>query len=358
MNSLLQPLTLGDTLLKNRVIMAPLTRCRATADHIPTALMTEHYTQRASAGLIIAEATMAIENNSAFWMEPGIYSTKQVAAWKEVTDAVHAKGGKIYLQIWHGGRACHPLLNNGAQPVSSSPIAIIHGEVHTPKGMQPYTLPRELTLQEIGEIVQGFKTAAINAKEAGFDGVEIHGANGYLIDQFLRDGANKRTDQYGGSFENRARFLFEILDAVSSVWGSKNVGLRISPLNSFNDIADSKPISLYTWLASELNKFDLAYLHVMRNDFFSKQSGDVMTPIRAAYNGTLIGNMGYTPQEASSAIEEGKVDAVAFGVYFIANPDFVERIACGASLNEADQNTFYTQGSVGYTDYPFMDVSH
>lgn len=358
MNALLQPLTIGDTLLQNRVIMAPLTRCRAAADHVPTTLMADYYAQRASAGLIIAEATMAMENNSAFWMEPGIYSTQQVAAWKEVTDAVHAKGGKIYLQIWHGGRACHPLLNDGNQPVSSSPIAIIHGEVHTPQGMQPYTLPRGLTIKEIQEIVQGFKTAAINAKEAGFDGVEVHSANGYLIDQFLRDGVNKRTDQYGGSFENRGRFLFEILEAVCSVWGSQNVGLRISPLNSYNDIIDSKPISLYTWLATELNRFNLGYLHVMRSDFFAQQKGDVMTPIRAAYHGTLIGNMGYTPQEASQAIEEGKVDAVAFGAYFIANPDFVERIQCDAPFNTPDTNTFYSPGSHGYTDYPFMDVSN
>lgn len=357
MNALLQPLSIGDTLLQNRVIMAPLTRCRATADHVPTPLMTQYYAQRASAGLIIAEATMAMENNSAFWMEPGIYSPAQIKGWKEITDAVHAKGGKIYLQIWHGGRACHPLLNDGAQPVSSSAIAI-DGEVHTPQGMQPYALPRELTIQEIQEIVQGFKTASINAKEAGFDGVEVHGANGYLIDQFLRDGVNKRTDQYGGSFENRGRFLFEILDAVCSVWGSKNVGLRISPLNSYNDIIDSKPIGLYTWLAAELNRFNLGYLHVMRSDFFSKQSGDVMTPIREAYQGTLIGNMGYSPEEASKAIEEGKVDAVAFGAYFIANPDFVERIQYDARLNTPDTTTFYSPGSHGYTDYPFMDVSN
>ena len=356
MNPLFQPLTIGNTLLNNRIIMAPLTRCRALSDHIPSPLMVEHYAQRASAGLIIAEATMVMENNSAFWMEPGIYSPAQINGWKEVTDAVHAKGGKIYLQIWHGGRACHPLLNDGNQPVSSSATAILNSEVHTPQGMQPYTQARELTIEEIHEIVQGFKRAAINAKEAGFDGVEVHGANGYLIDQFLRDGANKRTDQYGGSFENRGRFLFEILEAVCSVWGSHNVGVRISPLNSFNDMIDSKPISLYTWLAAELNRFDLGYLHVMRSDFFAQQNGDVMTPIREAYKGTLIGNMGYTPQEASEAIEEGKVDAVAFGAYFIANPDFVERIQCGAPLNTPDTNTFYSPGSEGYTDYPFMDT--
>jgi N-ethylmaleimide reductase len=317
--------------------------------------MAQYYAQRASAGLIIAEATMIMENNSAFWMEPGIYSSAQVAGWKEVTDAVHAKGGKIYLQIWHGGRACHPLLNDGTQPVSSSAIAIMRGEVHTPQGMQPYTLPRELTIQEIQEIVQGFKQAAINAKEAGFDGVEIHGANGYLIDQFLRDGVNKRTDQYGGSYENRGRFLLEVLDAVCEVWGSQKVGLRISPLNSFNDIIDSEPIGLYTWLASQLNRYDLAYLHLMRSDFFGKQHGDVVTPIREAYEGILIANMGYTPQEASEAIEEGKADAVAFGGYFIANPDFVKRIEQNGPYNQPDSNTFYTPGSVGYTDYPFLE---
>lgn len=356
MNSLLQPLTVGDTLLKNRVIMAPLTRCRASADHVPTALMTQYYAQRATAGLIIAEATMIMENNSAFWMEPGIYSSAQVAAWKEVTDAVHAKGGKIYLQIWHGGRACHPLLNGGNQPVSSSAVAIVQGEAYTPQGMQPYTLPRELTINEIQTIVQGFKQAAINAKEAGFDGVEVHGANGYLIDQFLRDGANKRTDQYGGSYENRGRFMFEVLEAVCDVWGSQNVGLRISPLNSYNDIIDSNPIGLYTWLATELNRFNLGYLHVMRSDFFAQQSGNVMTPIREVYKGILIGNMGYTPDEAAEAIKEKKVDAVAFGANFIANPDFVKRIKCSAPLNTPDSATFYTQGAEGYTDYPLMDA--
>lgn len=356
MNPLFTPLSLGGTLIPNRVIMAPMTRCRALENHVPSPLMAQYYAQRATAGLIIAEATMAMENNSAFWMEPGIYSNAQVAGWKEVTDAVHAKGGKIFLQIWHGGRACHPLLNNGVQPVSSSAIAIVHGEVHTPQGMQPHTQPRELTILEIKEIILGFKQAAINAKEAGFDGVEVHGANGYLIDQFLRDGVNKRTDQYGGSYENRGRFLFEILDAVCDVWGSHNVGLRISPLNSYNDIIDSEPIGLYTWLAAQLNRYHLAYLHVMRSDFFSKQIGDVMTPIREAYKGTLIGNMGYTPEEASKAIEEGKVDAVAFGAYFIANPDFLKRIKQNGPFNQPDPNTFYTSGSVGYTDYPFLEA--
>lgn len=352
MNTLFQPITLGNLTLNNRVIMAPLTRCRALEGHIPSPMMATHYAQRASAGLLIAEATMVMENASAFWMEPGIYSQKQIEGWKALTDAVHHAGGKIVLQIWHGGRACHPLLNDGTIPVAPSAIAIAHGEVHTPQGKQPYTLPRALETGEIPTIVEGFRQAAINAKTAGFDGIEVHGANGYLIDQFLRDGSNKRTDEYGGSYANRARFLFEILDAVCGVWGSRNVGLRLSPLNSFNDMIDTNPIELFTWLSGELNRYDLAYLHVMRSDFFGQQSGDVLTPIRQAYKGNLITNMGYTPQEAQNAIEAGITDAVAFGVSYIANPDLVERIRDNIPLNEADPDTFYSQGEKGYNDYP------
>lgn len=353
MSKLLEPFNLGDIAIKNRVIMAPLTRCRALENHVPSPLMVEYYAQRASAGLIIAEATMAMENASAFWMEPGIYSQEQVAAWKNVTDAVHAKGGKIVLQIWHGGRACHPLLNADTVPVAPSAVAIAHGETHTPQGSKPYTVPHALTLDEIPIIVEGFKNAAMNAKKAGFDGVEVHGANGYLIDEFLRDRSNKRTDSYGGSYENRARFLFEVLDAVCEVWGSKKVGLRVSPLNSYNDMIDSDPIAFYTWLSGELNRFDLAYMHVMRSDFFAQQSGEVMSPIRQIYKGNIIGNMGYTPQEAAGAIDAQKLDAVAFGVSYIANPDLVERIRDNVTLNEADSDTFYTPGEKGYTDYPF-----
>ncbi len=352
MKKLLQPITLGNLTLNNRIIMAPLTRCRALEGHIPSPMMATHYAQRASAGLLIAEATMAMENASAFWMEPGIYSPAQIEGWKNVTDAVHHAGGKIVLQIWHGGRACHPLLNDGTVPVAPSAIAIAHGEVHTPQGKQPYTLPRALETSEIPTIVEGFRQAAINAKTAGFDGIEVHGANGYLIDQFLRDGSNKRTDEYGGSYANRARFLFEILDAVCGVWGSRNVGLRLSPLNSFNDMIDTNPIEFFTWLSGELNRYDLAYLHVMRSDFFGQQSGDVLTPIRQAYKGNLITNMGYTPQEAQNAIEAGITDAVAFGVSYIANPDLVERIRDNIPLNEADPDTFYSQGEKGYNDYP------
>jgi N-ethylmaleimide reductase len=354
MSSLFSPITLGPLTAANRIFMAPLTRCRADAQHVPTALMAEYYAQRASAGLIVAEATMAIEGNSAFWMEPGIYSAAQIAGWKTTTDAVHAAGGRIFLQIWHGGRACHPLLNNGAQPVAPSPIAIVGDEVHTPEGKKPYVLPRELRDDELPGIVAGFKTAAMNAKSAGFDGVEVHAANGYLLDEFLRDGANKRIGPYGGSVEHRARLMFEVIEAVIGVWGGDRVGLRISPLNSFNSMIDSDPIGLATWLAGRLNGFNLAYLHAMRGDFFSQQSGDVMTPIRAHYKGVLVGNMGYTPEEAEKAIQKGKLDAVAFGTGFLANPDLPARIKAGATLNQANPATFYSPGEKGYTDYPVL----
>ncbi|MEF8700357.1 MAG: alkene reductase [Candidatus Accumulibacter sp. UW20] len=354
MTPLFSPLEFGAIKAPNRIFMAPLTRCRADAEHVPTALMREYYAQRASAGLLIAEATMAISGHSSFWMEPGIYSPAQVTGWRRITDAVHAADGRIFLQIWHGGRACHPLLNQGAQPVAPSAIPITGDEVHTPEGSKPYVTPRELRDDELPGIVSGFATAAANARAAGFDGVEVHGANGYLLDEFLRDGANKRSGPYGGSVENRARLLFEVLEAVSSVFGSDRVGLRLSPLNSYNSMIDSDPIGLVTWLASRLNDFGLAYLHLMRGDFLQQQSGDVLTPVRAVYRGTLIGNMAYTAAEAGQAIAAGQIDAVAFGTSFLANPDLPARIRAGAALNRPNPATFYTPGAEGYTDYPVM----
>jgi N-ethylmaleimide reductase len=351
---LLSPLTAGAFQLPNRVLMAPLTRCRADADHNPTPLMAEYYAQRASAGLIIAEATMVMEGNSSFWMEPGIYSEAQVKGWKAVTDAVHAKGGQIVLQLWHGGRACHPLLNGGAQPVAPSAIPITGDEVHTPEGKKPYVTPRELRDDEIPGIVAGFKKAAENAKAAGFDGVEVHGANGYLLDEFLRDGANKRSGPYGGPLENRARLMLEVLDAVISVWGADRVGLRISPLNSYNSMIDSDPVGVTTYIAQQCSTRGIAYLHVMRADFFQAQQGDVVTPARQHFKGTLISNMGYTADEAEQAIAEGKLDAVAFGTSFLANPDLPARIAAKAPLNAPNAARFYSPGPEGYTDYPAM----
>ncbi len=353
MPNLFTPLQAGALTLANRILMAPLTRCRAEEGHVPGALMAEYYAQRASAGLIIAEATMAMEGHSAFWKEPGIYSDAQVAGWKKVTDGVHAAGGRIALQIWHGGRACHPLLNGGRQPVAPSAIAISNDEVHTPEGKQPYTVPRELRDDELPGIVAGFAHAAAQARAAGFDGVEVHGANGYLLDEFLRDGANRRSGPYGGPVENRARLLLEVLDAVCEVWGSERVGLRISPLNSFNSMIDSDPVGLASWLARRLNEYRLAYLHLMRGDFFSQQQGDVLTPVREQYTGVLIGNMGYSADEASAAIAAGQLDAVAFGTAFLANPDLPERIRAQAPLNAPDPATFYSPGPAGYTDYPF-----
>ena len=354
MNALFEPLKLGALTVPNRVFMAPLTRCRAVDDHLPTALMAEYYAQRASAGLIVAEATMAIEGHSAFWKEPGIYSSAQVAAWKQVTDAVHAAGGRIVLQIWHGGRACHPLLNKGAQPVAPSALAITNDEVHTPEGKKPYVIPRALRDDELPEIVAGFAQAAGNAKAAGFDGVEVHAANGYLLDEFLRDGANQRSGPYGGSMAHRARLLFEVIEAVCAVWGGDRVGVRLSPLNSFNSMIDSDPIGLSAWLADRLNDFNLAYLHLMRGDFLQQQQGDVMTPVRQRYRGVLIGNMGYSAEEAERAIAEGALDAVAFGMGFLANPDLPARFRQGAALNVPDPASFYSPGPKGYTDYPVM----
>jgi N-ethylmaleimide reductase len=353
MSDLFTPLQVGPLLLPNRVLMAPLTRCRAEPDHVPGPLMATYYQQRASAGLLIAEATMVMEGNSAFWHEPGIHSAAQVAGWRLTTDAVHAAGGRIVLQIWHGGRACHPLLNGGRQPVGPSPIAITGDEVHTPEGKQPYVVPRELADDELPGIVAGFRQATRNAIEAGFDGVEVHGANGYLLDAFLRDGSNRRQGPYGGPVANRARLLLEVLEAVRAE--SPLVGLRISPLNGYNAMVDSDPIGLSSWLAERLEGSGLDYLHVMRGDFLGQQHGDVLTPIRARFTGVLVGNMGYTAEEANAAIAAGQLDAVAFGTPFLANPDLPERLRRGAPLQAADPSTYYSPGPAGYTDYPFLE---
>lgn len=353
---LFNPLQTGSVSLPNRILMAPLTRARADAGHMPNALMAEYYSQRASAGLIITECTMVAENTSAFYAEPGIYNAEQIAAWKVVTDAVHAKGGKIFMQIWHAGRAAVPAFNNGIENVGPSAIAI-DSEVQTPNGKIPNAVPRELRLDEIPALVAAYAQGAKNAIAAGFDGVEVHGANGYLIDEFLRDSANQRTDSYGGSIENRARFLFEVLTAVNAAIGSDKVGLRLSPLNSYNSMKDSDPMALISYLTTRLNDFKLAYLHVMRADFFQAQTGDVMTVARENYKGVLVGNMGYKADEASQAISSGKLDAIAFGTSFLANPDLPARIKQGAELNAPDASTFYSPGAKGYTDYPSLQAA-
>lgn len=351
--SLFTPVTLGALTIPNRIVMSALTRCRADAQHVPTDLMVEYYAQRASAGLILAEATMAIEGHSAFGgREPGIYSPAQIAAWKKVTAAVHAKGGKILSQIWHGGRACHSLLNNGAQPVAPSPLRITNDETHTPQGKKPYEIPRELRDDELPGIVAGFRHAAECARAAGFDGVEIHGANGYLLDEFLRDGSNQRSGPYGGSIANRARLLLEVVDAVVGVWGAGGVGVRLSPLNSYNDMKDSDPVALTAHVAAELDRRGIAFLDLMRGDFFGVQKADVVTAARGAFKGALLCGMGYTPAEAEQTVANGTAAAIVFGHHFVSNPDLVERVRDGVALVEPDSTTFYSPGARGYTDYP------
>jgi N-ethylmaleimide reductase len=298
-----------------------------------------------------------MEGNSSFWREPGIYSDAQVAGWRKAADAVHAKGGRIFLQIWHGGRACHPLLNNGAQPVAPSAIPITGDEVHTPEGKKPYVTPRELRDDEIPGIIAGFKKAAENAKAAGFDGVEIHGANGYLLDQFLRDGTNKRTDAYGGSVENRARLLLEVTEAVVGVWGGDRVGIRLSPISPANDIADSNPDLIFSYVVEQLNRFGLAYLHLVEGATGSSRAvtGAVdLAKLRHLFKGLYIANNLIDRETALEIRRNNTADLVAFGRPFISNPDLVERLRVNAPLTPPDQATFYGGGAEGYTDYPFL----
>ncbi len=350
-NNLLSPLKLGSLHLANRVIMAPLTRSRADQNHVPNEMMADYYAQRASAGLIIAEATMVMKGNSAFIAEPGIYSQEQIVGWKKVTDAIHKVGGKIFLQLWHGGRACHPNLNASQETVAPSAIAI-DGEIHTPQGKVAHVVPCALKDEEIPGIISGFTTAAKNAKQAGFDGVEVHGANGYLLDQFLRDSANKRSGPYGGSLQNRARLLLEVTDAVVGVWGADRVGVRLSPLNSYNSMKDSDPQELTFYVAQQLSQRKIAYLHLMRGDFFALQTGDVVTVAREGFPGVLIGNMGYSPDEANAAIGTGLMDAISFGHHYVSNPDLVACIEKKIPFVEPDASTFYSPGPKGYIDYP------
>jgi N-ethylmaleimide reductase len=348
---------LGALTLPNRLIMAPLTRGRAGQDRIPNELMAEHYAQRASAGLIIAEATN-ISETAAGWNEsPGIHNEAQVKGWQKVTKAVHNQGGRIYLQLWHCGRASHPDFQpNGETPVSSSVIAAI-GDAHTPQGKKPYSVPRALDISEIPGLIQDYVTATGRAQEAGFDGVEIHSANGYLLDQFLRDGVNQRTDAYGGSAENRSRLLGEVTEAVVKAWSADRVGVRLSPTSGFNDMRDSDPITTFTTAARSLNAFNLAYLHIMEAlpGHMLAGPGERVTPhIRQVYQGTLMINGGYDAVTGEAAIANNEADLIAYGIPFLANPDFTERIKRNAPLNPPDFDTLYTPGAKGYNDYPLL----
>ncbi|KAJ3125724.1 hypothetical protein HK100_010634 [Physocladia obscura] len=358
--TLFTPVQVGNLHLPNRIFLAPLTRSRAGPTHVPNALMAEYYAQRASGGLLIAEATQIRPNASAFYGEPGIYTAEQIAGWKHVTDAVHAKGGRIFLQIWHGGRAVHPALNGGdtTEVVSTAAVAI-DTSIHTPLGKLPNAVPRALDASELPAYVASYADAATSALKAGFDGVEVHAANGYLIDQFLRDGTNTRTDdpKYGNaSLSTRSQLLNDVLAAVIAAVGTpEKVGVRFSPLNSYNDMHDSDPAALSEHVAKLAQHYNLAYVHVMRSSFSPVTSQVDIVPIfRKNFKNILIANMGYSKDEANKAIADGAVDAVAFGTQFLANPDLPERFLKNATLNSPDPSTFYGGAEKGYTDYPTL----
>ncbi len=351
---LFSPAKLGSITLKNRMVMAPLTRNRAGEGGVPQALNVTYYEQRATAGLIITEATPISDMAHGYPALPGIYTDAQVAGWKKVVDAVHAKGGKIVSQIWHVGRISHPsLLPNGVLPVAPSAIKPA-GQAFTYTGLQDFVTPRALDASELPAIVQEYIHATKFALAAGFDGVEIHAANGYLLDEFLRDGSNKRTDNYGGSFENRARLLMEVTKAVVDVAGANKVGIRISPVNPFNDMRDSNPQALFNYVADALNQFNLAYLHVVEGGMGGEEQPFDFAALRKHFKGAYMANLAYDKARGNAAIASGHADVVAFGVPFIANPDLVERYQVNAPLNEADGNTFYGGTEKGYTDYPFL----
>ena len=353
---LFSPVKLGSIALKNRMVMAPLTRNRAGEGGVPQAMNVTYYVQRASAGLIISEATPISAMAHGYPALPGIYTEAQVAGWKKVTDAVHAKGGKIVIQLWHVGRISHPsLLPNGAQPVAPSAIKP-NGKAFTYQGLVDYVEPRALALSELPSIVADYVHATKCALAAGFDGVEIHAANGYLLDQFLRDGTNKREDEYGGSIENRSRLLLEVTKAVVEVAGSDKVGIRISPVNPFNDMKDSNPQALFNHVVTALNPFKLAYLHVVEGGIHGGGIADPFdfSALRKHCQSAYMANLSYDKARGNAAIASGQADVIAYGVPFIANPDLVKRFSINAALNQADSSTFYGGTEHGYTDYPFL----
>lgn len=352
--NLFSPISIGPLTLRNRMVMAPLTRNRAGEGNVPQDMNVEYYRQRASAGLIITEATQVSAEGVGYPATPGIHSADQVAGWQKVTRAVHDEDGLIFLQLWYCGRISHPdLLPNNQQPVSASAVTA-DGEAVTFEGMKPFVEPRALETEELPGIIDQYLKASINAKEAGFDGVEVHAANGYLLDQFLRDGTNRRQDNYGGSIENRARLLLEIVDTVTQIWDSSQVGVRISPDNSFNDIHDSEPQALFNYVAEALSSRKLGYLHVVEGGFIGEHDVDY-DQIRQRFVGNYMANLGYDQEKAQAAIANGHAELVSFGSLFLANPDLVARFMANAELNTPDQETFYGGDEHGYTDYPFMN---
>lgn len=355
---LFRSLRVGELRLPNRIVMAPLTRNRAhPAGNVPTPLMAVYYSQRASAGLIVSEATQICPEGQGYYATPGIHSEAQIAGWKRVTDAVHAADGRIVVQLWHVGRISHVSLQpEGRPPVAPSAITA-NSKTYTVQGFTNVSPPRALRWDEIQGLVDTYSQAAVNAMIAGFDGVEIHGANGYLIDQFLRDSTNHRDDEYGGSIENRTRFLYEVVQAVASAVGPERVGLRLSPVTPVNDIADSNPQALFERAVERVDSLGIAYIHVIVGA--TRGSRDVAPfdyqALRARFSGVWIVNNGYDRRMAIGDVVAGRADAVAFGRLFIANPDLVRRLREGAELNVPDEDTFYGGGEHGYTDYPLLD---
>ncbi len=354
--NLFTPIALGPYTLPNRIVMAPLTRNRAGAGNVPSDLAVEYYRQRASAGLIFTEATQVSPQGVGYPNTPGIHSAAQVDAWRRVTDAVHDEGGRIFLQLWHVGRISHPSLQpEGALPVAPSAIKP-EGDAVTFEGMQPFVAPRALETVEIPGIVAQYRNAAAKALSAGFDGVEIHAANGYLLDQFLRDGSNRRTDAYGGPIENRFRILREVTQAVIDIWGQDRVGVRLSPLNRFNSMSDSQPEATFRYAARELGAMGLAFLHVVETTTLDGSDPRRVDRAQIAkdFGGVYIANGGYDKARASEAVANGGSDLIAFGKPYIANPDLVERFVKDAPLNTPDPATFYGGDHRGYTDYPSL----
>jgi len=347
-NHLLSPAVIGRLALPNRIVMAPMTRSRAGDGDVPTPLVVEYYRQRASAGLIVTEGSQVSPQGKGYPRTPGIFSAAQIAGWKAVTDAVHAQGGRMFLQLWHVGRLSHPLVQaNGERPVAPSALAP-DGELYTSEGLKPYEAPRALAIDEIAGVVDQFRVGAENAKRAGFDGVELHGANGYLIDQLLRDGANLRTDGYGGAAQTRVRLLREVVEAVIPVFGADRVGVRLSPALNVFSMSDSDPQATFGHAADVLSQYGLAYLHVI-------QAASVpfdFAELKQRFGGTYIANGGYTADRAEAALIAGEADMIAFGTPFIANPDLVERIRHGDPWTAPDPATFYQGEARGYTDYP------
>jgi len=349
MPTLFDPVSIGAWNLPNRIFLAPLTRARAGAERIPNALMAEYYRQRSYAGLIISEATSVTPMGLGYADTPGIWSDEQVEGWKLVTRAVHEAGGKILLQLWHVGRISDPIFLNGETPVAPSAIQPA-GHVSLVRPQKPFVTPRALEIEEIPGIIEAYRKGAENAKAAGFDGVEIHGANGYLLDQFLQDKTNHRTDIYGGPIENRARLILEVTDAVISVWGASRVGMHLAPRGDAHDAGDSNPLATFSHVARELGRRGLAFICAREH-----LGDDRIGPqLKEAFGGPYVANEKFTVETANQVLAAGEADAVAFGVPFLANPDLPERFRLGAPLNDPDPSTFYAPGPKGYTDYPFL----